>query len=530
MNDRENTILRLEERALLLGVEAVEDYAIFLLDPEGRVATWNRGAERIKGYTAHEILGQHFSRFYPLEAVAAHHPEEELAIARREGRYEEEGWRVRRNGERFWASVVITAIYAHDFGVLRGFTIVTRDLTERRRADERLRSSEERLRLLIESVKDYAIFMLDPQGVVTTWNAGAERIKGYRADEIIGKHFSVFYPLEAVAARHPEKVLQEAARNGRYEAEGWRIRKDGSRFWANIVLTAMLDPQTGSLRGFAKVTRDLTERRRIEEEARLAATQAASERVRAEDARKAVEQRDEFISIAAHELKTPITALALRLDGLGEALRQMEGRGDRVPPMLAARLATAVGQLDRLTRLVQRLLDVTRIVKGELPLELGRSDLSEIVQAVVTDFREAAQQRGSELRFRSSGPVVGLWDAGRIAQGGLNVLSNANRYGMRKPIDIAVEENEKDARLVVTDRGIGIAAEDTQRIFRRFERIPSAINEAGLGLGLYISRNIVEAHGGEITVSSREGEGSTFVVTLPKGLSGSAEGAAGSSA
>ena len=245
-------------------VETVADYAIFVLDPAGRVVTWNRGAQRIKGYTAAEIVGHHISRFYPPESKA--HAEELLAIAAATGSSQEEGWRVRKDGSRFWASVVITAL-RDPSGKLLGFSKVTRDLTERRRQEERARFEEERFRHLVEGVSDYAIFMLEPDGTVATWNTGAERIKGYSAREIIGRHFSIFYPPEALDRNWPQRELEEAARRGRFEDEGWRLRKDGSRFWANVIFTAVRDSE-GTLRGFSKITRDLTERRAHEDELR----------------------------------------------------------------------------------------------------------------------------------------------------------------------------------------------------------------------------------------------------------------------
>ena len=258
-------------------VESVDEYAIFALDVDGYILSWNAGAQRFKGYTAHEVIGKHFSIFYPQEKIREHFPDFELREAARVGRFEDEGWRIRKDGTRFWANVVITAL--HDpSGRLVGYAKVTRDLTERRIAEDALRESEERFRLLVEGVKDYAIFMLDPTGHITTWNEGARRIKGYTAEEIIGKHFSIFYPPEAIASGHPQHELEIATAKGVYEEEGWRIRKDGSRIWANVVITALRRPG-GSLAGFAKVTRDLTERRAAEEQALDAARKAAAEEV-----------------------------------------------------------------------------------------------------------------------------------------------------------------------------------------------------------------------------------------------------------
>lgn len=262
---------------LRLLVDSVIDYAIFILDVDGHVASWNRGAERIKGYKAEEIVGEHFSRFYPQEALDRRWPEHELKVATSEGRFEDEGWRLRKDGSRFWANVIITALRDQK-GELRGFSKVTRDLTERKQAEEALRRSEERFRHMVEGVQDYAIFMLDQHGNVATWNAGAERIKQYKANEIIGRHFSTFYPQDVIDRGWPDHELKVAAAEGRFEDEGWRVRKDGSQFWANVVITAIRDDH-GVLLGFTKVTRDLTERKQAEENARRLAEETAKRQV-----------------------------------------------------------------------------------------------------------------------------------------------------------------------------------------------------------------------------------------------------------
>jgi PAS domain S-box len=264
-------------------VDRVADYAIFALDPDGYVLSWNAGAERLKGYKPDEIIGQHFSVFYPENDLAADKPARELRQAIETGSVEDEGWRLRNDGTRFWANVLITAL-REDNGKLLGFAKVTRDLSGRRAAEESLRESEERFRLLVQSVQDYAIFLLDPDGNIATWNEGAERIKGYSADEIIGKHFSIFYPPEDSAK--PAMVLRVARAVGKYQEEGWRLRKDGSRFWASVVITAIHDSK-GHLAGFSKVTRDLTERRAAEDKALEGARRLAAE----EAARNAAEAR-----------------------------------------------------------------------------------------------------------------------------------------------------------------------------------------------------------------------------------------------
>ena len=268
-----------EREPFRLMVEAVVDYAVFMLDPNGIVLTWNAGAERIKGYTADEIIGRHFSVFYPPEAIAANLPGAELSLAIAHGRYEDEGWRLRKDGSKLWVDVVITPFRDAE-GILLGFGKVTRDLTERRKVEQDLIIANDYLdcfRLMVESVRDYAVFMLDPKGIITTWNPGAERINGYLPHEILGQHFSIFYSPLAIKSGLPERELEIAAREGHYVDEGWRIRKDGTTLWASVVITALRD-KDGNLVGYGKVTRDLSERRQAEQ--KLAAANAYLDRIR----------------------------------------------------------------------------------------------------------------------------------------------------------------------------------------------------------------------------------------------------------
>ncbi|MDY7227811.1 PAS domain S-box protein [Hyalangium rubrum] len=487
--------LRESEQRFRLLLGSIRDYVIFMLDTEGRVSTWNAVAEHTKGYRAEEIIGQHFSRFYTPEDRLAGRPQRLLRQAVEQGRVEDEGWRLRKDGTRFWADVIISAVRDAS-GTLRGFSKVTRDLTERRRAQEQLRVSEERFRLLISGVKDYAIFMLDPRGYVVTWNEGAERINGYRAEEIIGQRFTRFYPEEEILAGKCDRELEVALREGRFEEEGWRLRKDGTRFWASVVITAIHD-SAGRHSGFAKVTRDLTERRKLEEE-----------RVRVAQAQEALRLRDEFLSIASHELKTPLTALQLQLHSLRDRVEALDAR-------VVSKVDRAARSSERLSALIEALLDVSRIATGRFELNPQRFDLSEAVREAGERLREAATQAGCELLVKVPESLSGKWDRLRVEQVLTNLLSNAIKYAANAPIEVSLVQEEDTAVLEVSDRGPGIPEADLSRIFERFERAAEVRHYGGLGLGLYVVREIVKAHDGMVTAHNRPGGGACFTIRLP---------------
>lgn len=507
------------EDAYRLLVENVKDYAIFMLDVHGFVCTWNAGAERIKGWRPSEILGRHFSTFYPQEDVDAGKCERELLVATADGRFEDLGWRLRKDGTRFFANVVITAL-RDERGVLVGFGKVTRDITERRRAEEQLLQSEERFRLLVEGVKDYAIFLLDPSGRVATWNQGAERIKGWTAAEIIGSHFSRFYPPEDVWKCAIE--VEGALREGRFEDEGWRVRKDGSRFWANVVLTALKNRE-GEPIGFAKVTRDLTARKQAEEvRVELAAAQAAAREAeqRALEIQElvvkleeAVRVRDDFLAIASHELKTPLHSLSLQLSTGLWLIARRDASLERVVP----RLEGAQREVERLSRLIENLLDVSRVTARRLHLEPQDMDLVGAVREVLERHKEDVARSGSDVSLDAPASLPGRWDRLRVDQVVTNLLSYALKYGDKQPILLRLERVGERARIAVQDHGLGIAVEDQARIFGRYERAVPAKHHSGFGLGLWIVKQIVEALGGTISVESQLGEGSTFTVELPLG-------------
>lgn len=363
--------------------------------------------------------------------------------------------------------------------------------------------SDERFRLLVDSVADHAIVILDLAGHVVSWNIGAERLKGYSAGEIIGKHFSRFFPADDVAAGKPERELEQARASGRVEDEGWRVRKDGALFWANVVITALLDDDH-TLVGFAKVTRDLTERRRAEQD-----------RVRRAAMEEALRLRDQFVAATSHELRTPLSTLRLQVDGL---LRNVEqGRESLSTDRAARRLATMQTQVDRLQRLVDELLDHSRIDAGVRCLRREEVDLTSLAREAVERFSERVAQSGGTVHFDGDAVVTGWWDRERIDQAITNLLENAALYGLDGAIEVSVRGNDTHAVFTVRDHGIGIAPEEHARVFQRFERAVDDRHFAGLGLGLWHARQIVEQHGGTIAVASELGKGATFTVELPRG-------------
>ena len=385
--------------------------------------------------------------------------------------------------------------------------MITRGRPARREHVEQvssLKESDERFRVLVESIRDYAVFMLDRDGRVATWNTGAALIKGYQREEIVGKPIELFYTREDRENGRPARLLAQAANEGRIEDEGWRVRKDGTRFWADVVITALRN-DAGALIGFAKVTRDLTQRQQAEEERR----RLDEERIRAEEALRI---RDEFFSIASHELKTPLTALQLELHGMRAPIEKI---GDE---RLGRKLARAARSADRLSRLIEMLLDVSRIATGRLTLTRQPFDLREAMQQVVDTMQATGAQASCDLSFDpppDAGLLVGDWDRLRIEQVVMNLLSNAFKYGAGRPVTLCIARDGDQAIVEVRDHGPGIPPGDLERIFERFERGTAFQSQAGLGLGLYVAREIVQAHGGSIAGRTLPDGGACFTVRLP---------------
>ena len=518
MSSRPLSLTTGDEFALL--VDAVDDYAIFILARDGEVRTWNRGAARIFGYSADEIIGQSFAKFYPEPDLLARKPQRELEVAAAEGRIEDEGWRVRRDGRKFWVNTVISVL-RDESGAVVGFAKITRDLTERRAAEEQLRQSRELFRLLVESVKDYAIFMLDPEGNIATWNEGARRIKGYTPDEIIGRHFSTFYPEEDVRNRKPEHELEIAIKEGSVEDEGWRVRKDGTRFWANVIITAVFD-ETGTLRGFAKVTRDITERKHAEElrhsliEQREARLHAEEERRRVEAsflaAQEANRSKDEFLMTLSHELRTPMTAIL----GWARLLPSLQPEDEMFKDAVASIARSAKLQ----AQLIDEVLDVSRIMSGKLRLSRENIEVEKLIRSAVEGVRPMADARSINLTVVLE-PNLGTFvaDPTRLQQIIWNLLTNAVKFTpIGGSVELSARRTASHIEFSVTDSGEGIDPHFLPHVFEPFVQAenPRSRVHGGLGLGLSIVRYLVEAHGGRVSAESAgRGRGSKFSVWLP---------------
>jgi PAS domain S-box-containing protein len=499
-------LLEESEAKYNLLIESVKDYAIFMLDREGFIITWNSGAEKIKGYTKEEILHQKFSIFYTKEDRERNYPSQVLETVKREGRFEEEGWRVKKNGSKFWANVSISAVYNKKQEII-GFTKITRDLTEKKNlenklleANKELRKSEELSRLLISGVKDYAIFLLTKEGNIATWNDGAKRIKGYHAEEVIGSHFSRFYLPEAIEAQYPTFELSKALKDGRFEDEGWRVRKDGSKFWANVLITPIYNSEN-QLLGFTKITRDLTERIRNE-----------NLMMKNQELYRLNLDLDNFIYAASHDLKAPIANIEGLLNVLLQSLSPESRTNDRVRDVTDM-MRTSI---ERFKNTISSLTDVIKLQK-ENSQEATTVNVSEMVQEVLLDMKHIAESESARIDTDVNCSIAVQFSKNNFRSIVYNLISNAIKYRSpdRLPIvRIACHETDENVVFKVQDNGLGMGLPDTSRIFKMFQRLHNHVD--GTGVGLYMVKRIIENSGGRIEVQSKLGEGSTFIVYLNK--------------
>ena len=502
-------------------VQSIKDYAIFMLNPNGIISTWNQGAKQIKGYSADEIIGKHFSIFYTEEDLLNKKPEMELEVALSEGKYEEEGWRKRKDGSTFWANVLITSVY-DEGGKHIGFSKITRDLTDRKFLEEKLRRSEERHRLLVEQVKDYGIFMLDEIGNIVSWNEGAARITGYEANEILGKNFSIFYPEPDIVSKKPEQELLIAAKEGKYEEEGWRLRKNGEQFWVGVVITAIYSD--GNLLGFAKVTRDLTERKKAEVEIRhsIERYRSLAEEVEQTNNRllEANKQLEQFASIASHDLKEPLRKIITFTDLI------LNDRENQLSALSEKNFQKAIESARRMTRMIDDILAFSFLSQQQ---NFEIISLQSVLDETIQLLDEPIKEKGAIIRSDSLPQLKVIRSQAR--QLFQNLISNSLKFSNKEvPPDITITHEFVPAKktngsLVNTgtnyiqlrfeDNGIGFDQKDNEKIFELFKRLHSRDEYSGTGIGLAIVKKIVENHNGFISAEKGKENGAVFNIFLP---------------
>ncbi|AWY39227.1 PAS domain S-box protein [Pseudomonas putida] len=502
-----------EETRFRLLIDAVVDYAIYMIDPDGIITSWNAGARRFKGYEEAEILGHHFSRFYTEEDRRAGMPQRALDTALREGRFEGEGWRVRKDGTHFWCHVVIDPI-RDPSGTLLGFAKITRDLTDRKMAEETLKQSEQQFRLLVQSVTDYAIYMLTADGRVSNWNPGAQRIKGYTPEEVIGQHFSMFYTPEDRAAGEPQRTLSIATREGRFENKGWRQRKDGTRFLAHVVVDPIWG-DTGTLLGFAKITRDITE--------------AAQAQQTLEQTREALFQAQKMQAIGqlsggiAHDFNNLLTVILGNLEIVRKRL------GD--DPKLTRLLDNATQGALRGVSLTQRMLAFAR--RQELKAETV--EIPALVQGISGLLRSSL---GPSVKIETGftpEPEPVLADINQLELAILNLATNARdampnggKIVLGTRTEVILEQPRSSLApgryvcLSVTDTGEGMDDATLASAMDPFFTTKGV--GKGTGLGLSMVHGFIEQMGGRFILKSEKGKGTTAELWLPVAKAGAVAG------
>jgi len=487
-------------------IEEIQDYAIILLDKDGIVQNWNKGAEKIKQYTEEEIVGKHFSIFYLPEDLKNNLPNVLINEAVTKGRAEHEGWRKRKDGTMFWGSITITCLHDDD-GSIIGFSKVTRDLTDKKIAEDKLRLSEERYHQMIAEVEDYAIILLNEHGIIENWNTGAEHIKGYTSDEVVGKKFDLFYTPEDRKNGMPDKLLKEARKNAKAIHEGWRVRKDGTRFWGTTVITALHNKQGGVI-GFSKVTRDLTQKKRNEE--KLISYTAELEIRNSE--------LEQFAYVASHDLQEPLRKIQTFADLIQNNLKD------------EAFVKKYFQKLDlsakRMAELVRSLLHYSRLAKEKT--EIKQIDLNELLNDIRSDFELLIEERHATINSEVLPGISG--NRTQLGQLFSNLISNSLKFSVNNPLitisSCVVQRNQiknapdsltddKYLRLTFKDNGIGFEQEYDKIIFSLFQRLHKKQEYPGTGIGLALCKKIAENHNGFINVTSELGKGTEFYVYLP---------------
>lgn len=527
---QKNEELRKSEERYHKMVSEIVDYAIIFLDRDGKILDWNRGAEKLKGYTAREIIGKNFRVFYPKKEKEAGLPQKLLALAEKKGSVTHEGWRLRKSGERFWGNIVITTLHDED-GSVMGFSKVTRDLTDKKLAEDRLsnlveelrqsndelKRGEERYHRMVAEIQDYAIILLDEQGRIENWNTGAEFIKGYKPKEIIGKNFKIFYPREDQKNGLPDSLLEEAREKGKVTHEGWRVRKDGTRFWGYVVITALHNDEKEVI-GFSKITRDLTERKLAEESLQLNALQLDQKNQTLE---RLNDELSSFTYIASHDLKEPLR----KIRTFASRIRDVKFTPERTEEFLAKIEQSAI----RMQNLIENLLSYSQVSNDESCVE--KVDLNEIVASVKSDLEVLIQEKGAAIQSNNLPTIPGI--NYQFHQVFFNLISNALKFSKEHtapkikvnariikatqlpPGHEVTSGWKKYYHITIRDNGIGFDPKEGEKIFQAFHRLHSKGPIGGTGIGLAIVKKVIDNHQGIISAEGKPGEGARFNIYLP---------------
>lgn len=500
-------------------VAEIQDYAIITLDRDGFIQDWNIGAQNITLFKTADAIGKHYRQFYLSKHPDDSLPENLLSQVAETGSVSFEAWRLRKDGTTFWSLTTMTAL--HDtVGELTGFAEVARDMTaiktveqrqkeiydELHKKNEALVESEQRFQQMIAEIRDYAIIVLDEQGFIRNWNTGAELIKGY-SSEVIGQHFSIFYPHEDRKSGLPEILLQEATVNGRAAHEGWRVRKDKSRFWGSIVITSLHD-KNGNLIGFTKITRDLTERKLAEDKLRAYAAAL-------ETRNKELEQ---FTYITSHDLQEPVRKIRM--------FAETAGRSANNPQALRLSLERIDAAAERMSALIRSLVDYTELSRDNA--EKADVNLNNVLEEVRAAFAQRLEEANATITSSRLPAIVASHS--QISQLFFNIIDNALKFSDDNPV-LTISADVVDRRdlldgpddlregkyheLRFADNGIGFDQQYHNQIFSIFRRLHTNDSYPGTGTGLALSKKILENHRGHITVRSEPGKGATFFVYLP---------------
>lgn len=511
-------------------VEEVQEYAIILLSKEGIIENWNAGAEKIKGYAKEDVIGKHFRIFYPEEDQLSSLPERLMGQAATHGKASHEGWRIRKDGSRFWGNTSISALH-DNAGNIVGYSKVTRDLTEKRAQElkirkvnkdlqhnnELLRQSEERYHRMVSEVEDYVIILLDSNGYIQNWNKGAQKIKGYSADEIIGKHFSVFYSDQDRRQGIPDGLLATATKDGKALHEGWRLRKDGSAFWGGVVLTA-LHNDDGTLLGFTKVTRDLTDKKKAEEKLLNASLKLEQKN---KELQRINEELSSFAYISSHDLQEPLRKIQTFSD------RVLELEYDNLSEKGKDYFKRMQAGASRMQKLIRDILAYSRTTTADKKLEI--TNLNDIVAQSKVELEVLIMERKAVIDS-SLLPTMKVIPF-QLQQLFNNLLNNALKFSKADVppyIEIRSQMVEADSlpdssrlafktycHISVSDNGIGFEPEYDKKIFEVFQRLHGRGEYGGTGIGLAICKKIVENHDGLIRAEGIPGKGATFHIYLP---------------